>query len=358
MMLFIVSSAYAYDVYFYHNNHLGSPATVTNLDGLPVWKADYDPFGETINEEGDSKIKYNSKEEDQTGLLYYGSRYYNPKTGRFITADTVKGDILDTQSQNLYVYVQNNPMMYIDPTGNQLIAAAGAYATAASQDPTLIIDMEDFANAWDQVDFSEGFTASNIEAGVIMGLSGAGAIWAFGSIPGKGKVAKGIMKLFGVGGEKKALKKMTELVGNLNPGQKGGDWTDVSNFKGNIKLVRGVNPEAVKSTGKNVLMNPTSKQWGNSPSWANNAGGTSVETHSWWVVDTPAGREYASYYGDALIQTDLKTVQKHVKNTIQRDAHLSGAKTIIQASKTRHAGIPVMTAPHYLEEAMKVTILK
>ncbi|NQV09392.1 RHS domain-containing protein [Candidatus Woesearchaeota archaeon] len=118
-MILLISSVNAYEIYFYHNDHLGSPAAVTNSEGLPVWRADYDPFGETVNEVGDAKIKYNAKEEDSTGLLYYGARYYNPRTGRFITADTVKGEITDTQSQNKYVYVQNNPIKYIDLKGNQ-----------------------------------------------------------------------------------------------------------------------------------------------------------------------------------------------------------------------------------------------
>ncbi|MBU0472499.1 MAG: RHS domain-containing protein, partial [Nanoarchaeota archaeon] len=107
-------------VEFYHSDHLGSPSVVTDESGGVVWSADYDTFGEAVNEKGDNDLKYNSKEEDKTGLLYYGARYYNPKTGRFITADTVKGDIVDSQSQNRYVYVKNNPLKYIDPTGNEV----------------------------------------------------------------------------------------------------------------------------------------------------------------------------------------------------------------------------------------------
>lgn len=120
--ILLFSPVYAYEIFFYQNDNLGSPAVVTNKAGEVVWKTDYRPFGETLNEEGDNKLKYNSKEEDNTGLLYYGARYYNPRIGRFITADTVKGRLVDTQSQNRYAYVKNNPYKYVDPKGRQGIS--------------------------------------------------------------------------------------------------------------------------------------------------------------------------------------------------------------------------------------------
>ncbi len=118
-MLFLLSFTSAYELEFYHSDHLGSPVVVTTESADIIWSSDYDVFGEAVNEQGDGDLKYNQKEKDDTGLLYYGARYYNADTGRFITADTVKGEMTDLQSQNLYVYVRNNPMKYIDPTGNQ-----------------------------------------------------------------------------------------------------------------------------------------------------------------------------------------------------------------------------------------------
>jgi len=121
----LTSSVSAYELQFYHNDHLGSPAAVTDSSGGIVWKTDYEVFGKAINEEGANKLKYNTKEQDKTGLLYYGARYYNPDIGRFLTADTVKGELRDTQSQNRYTYVKNNPLKYIDPRGNQHIDMSG-----------------------------------------------------------------------------------------------------------------------------------------------------------------------------------------------------------------------------------------
>ncbi|MBU1854397.1 MAG: RHS domain-containing protein [Nanoarchaeota archaeon] len=138
ILILIVNLSSAYSVEFYHSDHLGSPSVITDESGGVVWSADYDTFGEAVNEQGENDIKYNSKEEDKTGLLYYGARYYNPETGRFITADTVKGDVLDSQSQNRYVYVKNNPLKYIDPTGNQEMYADRSKWTRAYDCTTLV----------------------------------------------------------------------------------------------------------------------------------------------------------------------------------------------------------------------------
>lgn len=50
----------------------------------------------------------------ETGLYYYRARYYDPMEGRFISKDPLSfagGDV------NLYGYVQNNPINWIDPWG-------------------------------------------------------------------------------------------------------------------------------------------------------------------------------------------------------------------------------------------------
>lgn len=59
--------------------------------------------------------------DNETGLYYLNSRYYNPEVGRFINADDV--DVLDEEDDslllyNLYAYVFNNPVNMHDPDGN------------------------------------------------------------------------------------------------------------------------------------------------------------------------------------------------------------------------------------------------
>lgn len=63
--------------------------------------------------------KYTSQELDsETGLYYYGARYYDPVLGRFISPDTIIQDPSNPQDLNRYSYVANNPVNYTDPTGH------------------------------------------------------------------------------------------------------------------------------------------------------------------------------------------------------------------------------------------------
>jgi RHS repeat-associated protein len=56
--------------------------------------------------------------DESTGLNYARARYYSPQMGRFISEDMYKGSIWEPQLQNLYKYVSNNPLRYIDPSGH------------------------------------------------------------------------------------------------------------------------------------------------------------------------------------------------------------------------------------------------
>ena len=52
------------------------------------------------------------------GLYYLHARFYDPSTARFMSMDTYAGDQTDPLSLNLYAYCQNNPVIYVDPTGH------------------------------------------------------------------------------------------------------------------------------------------------------------------------------------------------------------------------------------------------
>lgn len=62
----------------------------------------------------------------ESGLYYLQSRYYNPQWGRFISADDVSYLLSESQytNGNLYVYCNNNPVMYTDPSGHFAISTA------------------------------------------------------------------------------------------------------------------------------------------------------------------------------------------------------------------------------------------
>ncbi|MCM3342944.1 RHS repeat-associated core domain-containing protein, partial [Paenibacillus sp. MER TA 81-3] len=56
-----------------------------------------------------------------TNLQYLRARWYDPSIGRFINEDTYEGDLGNPLSLNLYSYVANNPLKFIDPSGNRYI---------------------------------------------------------------------------------------------------------------------------------------------------------------------------------------------------------------------------------------------
>lgn len=61
-----------------------------------------------------NRFKFNGQQYDPISQQYYlRARHYNPVIGRFTQEDTYRGDGL-----NLYAYCANNPVYFIDPSGN------------------------------------------------------------------------------------------------------------------------------------------------------------------------------------------------------------------------------------------------
>jgi RHS repeat-associated protein len=109
------------DILYYHTDHLGSSNVMTKTNGDPAEGLYYYPFGATRQVTGGDCVnhKFTGQEEDsETGLYYYGARYYDPALGRFISADSIVPDYTNPQSLNRYSYVLNNPLRYTDPTGH------------------------------------------------------------------------------------------------------------------------------------------------------------------------------------------------------------------------------------------------
>jgi len=99
-------------VYYYHSDHLGSTSAMTDGGGSVVEEQLNAPFGQLIS--GSGRYGFTGKERDETGLQYFGARYYNPETGRFLTIDPVM------QFHSPYPYAANNPLRYTDPDGRQV----------------------------------------------------------------------------------------------------------------------------------------------------------------------------------------------------------------------------------------------
>lgn len=116
--------------YFYLNDHLGNNRVVANANGTIIQKNHYYPFGmtfaETPNEEqGKQPYKYNNKEFDPMhglNLYDYSARYMDAALPSFTTMDPHSENYY---SWSPYVYVGNNPMKLVDPTGMDTINVNG-----------------------------------------------------------------------------------------------------------------------------------------------------------------------------------------------------------------------------------------
>ncbi len=215
-------------VVYLHSDHLGSVSTVTNQIGAVVSSQQFDPWGK-VRTGGISatKVNYTGQHRDDTGLLYYHARYYDPGLARFVSADTivpmgwgeksslrpltvnfnVRDFLVKTNSENAftgqkgfwfqlswldrqhdeakvpwgpksaqalnrYSYVQNNPLRYTDPTGctecythQEALAMVGKLRGIAKDIRAAIVDSG-----------YNGYT--NIFQAILTGFGGFGAVEA------------------------------------------------------------------------------------------------------------------------------------------------------------------------------------
>jgi RHS repeat-associated protein len=111
-------------IFFLFDNHIGSSAVVTDATGTMVTRYLHGPWGDVLTaRSGGTNVitdRYTGQEsDDETDLLYYGARYYDPRTARFTTGDSVlPTGGYDVRGFNRYAYAFNNPMRYTDPTGH------------------------------------------------------------------------------------------------------------------------------------------------------------------------------------------------------------------------------------------------
>jgi len=105
-------------VYFYHNDHLGTPQKLTNISGAVVWSATYDAFGKASVDASSTvvnNLRFPGQYHDaETGLHYNWHRFYDPIAGRYNKVDPIGFDGGDV---NLYAYVRNRPVRWVDVYG-------------------------------------------------------------------------------------------------------------------------------------------------------------------------------------------------------------------------------------------------
>jgi RHS repeat-associated protein len=169
--------------YWYHGDHLESAQAVTNVRGEEYERIEYTPYGEIWIDNAsaasnlDIPYRFTGKERDtETGLYYYGARYPDSKTGRWLSTDPAlaeyipeapvndaarkrngslpgMGGVYNTINAHLYHYAGNNLVKYTDPDGkwfliDDLIIAIYLKIKTNSDSSVWDLMIDSFKHSW------------------------------------------------------------------------------------------------------------------------------------------------------------------------------------------------------------------
>lgn len=112
-------------IYYFHLDHLGTATFLTDINGNDYSFILNLPFGETQAEQKNitnsfaTTCMFIGKElDDETGLYYFGARYYDPKVSLWLSVDPLAEKYPGVSP---YAYCLNNPLNIIDPDGRDII---------------------------------------------------------------------------------------------------------------------------------------------------------------------------------------------------------------------------------------------
>ncbi|MCW5964103.1 MAG: putative Ig domain-containing protein [Bryobacterales bacterium] len=123
--------------WFFHTAELESVVAVTDAAGNLAHRYGYDAWGTLLLSSGAfqfngpglvNPLTFTSREYDEeSGLYHYRARAYDPAIGRFLQKDSDPGSLRAPLSQHPYLYVGNDPLNFIDPTGNVAALEKGTF---------------------------------------------------------------------------------------------------------------------------------------------------------------------------------------------------------------------------------------
>jgi len=115
-------------VYYLHGDHLGSTSVASSDSGALHSRQGYTPYGEVRYVTGELPTEFGftgQRNDSYIKLIQMGARWYDAQIGRFVSADTIIPNFANPQSLNRYAYVENRPLVAIDPTGHDLMIVGG-----------------------------------------------------------------------------------------------------------------------------------------------------------------------------------------------------------------------------------------
>jgi RHS repeat-associated protein len=218
--------------YFFTKDAIGSVSEIVNSSGNLIQRYVYSSFGKILKIIGSAgsdiisnplvKTSYGftNREHDESGLMYYRARFYDPGTGRFLSVDPHPGAMASPITViNKYIYTANDPINNLDPSGEFLITAIVVGAVIGGA----------------MAHFSGGNILEGILIGAVAGAAGGAAgVWAGGLVGGGiGGAALGTVAGAGAG----------YLAGGVSGGgiemAHGGSFSSGFNYGGKIGAVSG-----------------------------------------------------------------------------------------------------------------------
>ncbi len=197
--------------YYYIFNVQGDVIGILNQAGQKIVSYTYDPWGKLLSIGGPqagtigqlNPIRYRSYYYDtETGFYYLQSRYYDPTVRRFLNPDTL---ILEDAKIDLISYCKNNPVNYVDPSGNVVFyygwsvsGSLGYHGEAA-----IVMAFDSQGGAAPFLMTAEGVGLVNASAGQVIGV-----IWDADSIEDIEKAGS----LIGAGGQCEAMGITVDII--------------------------------------------------------------------------------------------------------------------------------------------------
>lgn len=158
----------ASQLYYYHDDHLGTPQVMTDGAGAIAWKGYYDPFGRVtlalVNKVVNNLRLPGQYNDSETGFYQNGFRDYDPSAGRYIESDRIGlgGGI------NTYAYVGGSPISRTDFSGLLGLVTLNAF----SRDPIPESDAVALSNNFSALEATSVGVASAPYTAGLAGITG------------------------------------------------------------------------------------------------------------------------------------------------------------------------------------------
>ena len=172
-------------MYYFHNDHLGSPWLITNASGNEVQRLNFNAWG--LRRDATNWDNYSDLPEmkfdrgftghehlEMFGLINMNARLYDPVLGRFLSPDPVIQIPEFTQSYNGYSYALNNPLSYKDPNGESFILVAAIIGGWIGMGTAMVSSDK---GGW-------GLAGDMLKGLFVGAASGAAGAWAGGAVAG------------------------------------------------------------------------------------------------------------------------------------------------------------------------------